>query len=117
MAWRGPAGVGKAGTVTEDQLLGEVRKLAGARSVLALHLPDHLVRQLGPEWAGFPDLLLVGSCGILFVELKADGRAGLLRPAQRLFRDRLTAAGQSWVTWDPRDLRSGTVGVILDVLC
>jgi hypothetical protein len=103
--------------MTEDELLAGVVALAQERSMLALHVPDHLVRQMGPEWAGFPDLLLVGSCGILFVELKGSGRAGLLRPAQRLFRDRLTAAGQSWVTWDPRDLRSGTVGAILDVLC
>jgi hypothetical protein len=102
--------------MTEDELLSRVLQLAAERSVLALHVPDSLSRQMGPAWTGWPDLLLVGCTGVLFAELKADGRAALLRPAQRLFRDRLTAAGQPWVTWDPRDLRSGTVARILDIM-
>jgi hypothetical protein len=102
--------------MTEDQLLAEVVRLAAARGVLALHVPDRLARQMGPDWSGFPDLCLVGERAVLWAELKADGRAGQLRPAQRQFHRHLVMAGQLVVSWSPAELRSGRIGDVLDSL-
>lgn len=102
--------------MTEDQLLGKVLGLAADRSVLALHVPDGLVRQLGPAWRGWPDLILIGEYRVAWAELKADGRAGLLRPSQRQFARRLAMAGQVAYQWSPADLRSGAIGRALDAL-
>jgi hypothetical protein len=100
----------------EGELLDQVMRLAAGRGVLSLHVPDSLVRQLSGDWSGFPDLCLVGHHAVLWAELKADGRAGLLRPSQRQFHRRLVAAGQLLVNWDPRELRSGRIEDVLNAL-
>lgn len=101
--------------MTEADLLAEVTAMAAERGILALHVPDKLVRSMRPNWAGFPDLLLIG-CDVLWAELKADGRAGQLRPSQRIFAYRLAAAGQAFAAWSPADLRAGRITGALDRL-
>lgn len=51
---------------------------------------------------GLPDLIVVGPGGVLFPELKTE--AGQLSLYQRRWRWMLTAAGQPWCLYRPRDL-------------
>jgi hypothetical protein len=57
--------------------------------------------------AGFPDLVVCGSSGHLFRELKTE--AGRLRPEQLDWLSRLTQGGADAAIWRPTDLASGRV--------
>jgi hypothetical protein len=61
---------------------------------------------------GFTDLMIVGPGGVIFRELKTEAgmRPGArLRPDQTTWRYRLTAAGQDWAIWTPKDRASGLI--------
>lgn len=51
--------------------------------------------------AGFPDLVIVGPGGVLFIELKTD--RGRVRPEQTTWLNALSAAGSQAAVWRPRD--------------
>lgn len=57
--------------------------------------------------AGFPDLVVCGSNGHLFRELKTE--TGRLRPEQLDWLSRLTQGGADAAIWRPADLASGRV--------
>lgn len=102
--------------MTEAELLTAVTSgtrrqpgLCKVLGVLYFHVYDS--RRSMP---GFPDLLLVGSGGFAFRELKSD--TGTLRPEQRQWRDALRAAGADWGLWKPCDLASGRIRAELAAL-
>ncbi len=88
--------------MSEDQLLQAVTELARILGLLAYHTRDS--RRSAP---GFPDLVLAGRGGVLFVELKSQG--GQLSAHQQDWRYMLQAAGQRWRLWRPADLEAGLV--------
>lgn len=51
--------------------------------------------------AGFPDLVIVGPEGTVFVELKTN--TGRVRPEQTTWLHALEHAGQNTFVWRPRD--------------
>ena len=57
--------------------------------------------------AGFPDLVVCGSAGFLFRELKTE--TGRLRPEQLDWLSRLEQGGADAAIWRPSDLASGRV--------
>jgi hypothetical protein len=77
--------------------------MCAEEGVLVYHGSDSR-RGLG---AGFPDLVLVGHHGLLYAELKAP--LDDLSTQQRIWRYRLTAAGQRWVLWRKADLDTGVI--------
>ena len=102
--------------MTEDELLTAVtsgtRKRPGLCAVLGVryfhpHDPRRSVR-------GWPDLALVGRCGLAFRELKSQG--GILRPEQREWGYALRAVGADWDVWRPSDLHSGRIEAELRAL-
>jgi hypothetical protein len=90
--------------LTESEFLAEVYKLADAEGVFVHHC--------GIAWRchgdGWPDLVLVGTRGVLYREVKAspDDR---MRPEQTALLWLLRAAGQDAEVWTEKDLASGTV--------
>lgn len=70
----------------------------------AVRLPNgRVVTPATADGAGWPDLVLVHTRRglMLFRELKTD-RGTLTRP-QRMWGDRICAAGGDWDVWRPRD--------------
>lgn len=76
-----------------------------------------LCRWLGLAWfhdndsrrnrAGFPDLVVCGTQGFLFRELKSE--SGRLRPEQMDWLSRLNLGGADAAIWRPADLQSGRI--------
>lgn len=62
---------------------------------------------------GFPDLTLVRE-RIVFVELKAERE--YLKPAQKLWRDWILAAGGEYHIWKPTQWFDGSIDLILGAL-
>jgi hypothetical protein len=89
--------------MTESDLLKVVLQLAEEHGVLAHHCNDSR-RCSGDN--GMPDLILIGKRHIIYVELKSWGR---LTQAQRLWKNRLEAAGQEHLTWTPYELKTGEI--------
>lgn len=87
----------------EAYLQSNVLKLCISRRLLAYHTHDS--RRSQP---GFPDLVIVGPGGVLFVELKSE--TGRLSPDQKTWQEALAAApGVRWLLWRPADLHSGRI--------
>lgn len=84
--------------MTEAELQAEVIRLAAEHGVLVFHSTDSR-RDIG---RGFPDLVLVGSRNVMFVELKTT--VGHTTPEQTTWRWKLLAAGAYWALWRPKDL-------------
>jgi hypothetical protein len=89
-----------------DSLDAHVRKLAADLGLLRYHTHD---ARRSP--AGFPDLVLCGPGGVLFRELKRQGRDPT--PAQQRWLDALAAGGADAGTWRPADLLDGTIAAEL----
>lgn len=60
---------------------------------------------------GFPDLILVGNRRIIYVELKSD--KSYLAPEQKIWRDRLVAAGADYCVFRPRNWSAGKLEQLL----
>jgi len=88
--------------VTEKQLLAAVIELAGYASLFVYHTYDS--RRSDP---GFPDLVLAGTRGVIFAELKTE--SGRLSSEQAAWRWRLLAGGSRFYVWKPADLQSGEI--------
>ncbi len=82
----------------------EVMTLAISMARLVHHCRD--ARRCGGH-AGFPDLLILGSCGLLLAELKMPG--GHLDAGQVAWKYSLLAAGVPYYVWEPADLASGLI--------
>ena len=98
--------------MSEDALLGAVLDLC---RLLGLHTAHFRPGRTARGWAtavqgdgkGFPDLVVVGPGGVLWVELKS--RRGRLSGEQERWCSWLGAAGQEYRVWRPEDLVSGRV--------
>lgn len=95
-----------AGALTEAQFQAQVAELARLHGWAVMHVgraragsDAHLTPTL-LDGAGWPDLVLCRD-RLLFRELKTD--RGVVRAEQTLWGERLTAAGQDWAIWRPRD--------------
>ena len=64
--------------------------------------------------AGFPDLVVCGTQGHLFRELKSD--TGRVRPEQMDWLSRLELAGADAAIWRPTDLTSGRIKTELQAI-
>ena len=92
--------------MTEKALQAAVVKLARLKNWLTYHTFDS--RRSQP---GFPDLVMVRSGRLLFVELKSVN--GLLRPEQRVWRERLVKTDAEYYEWRPAEWRDGTIERVL----
>lgn len=97
--------------MTEAELLKRVIELCDTHSVLVFHSGDSR-RDMGDS--GFPDLVLAGSSGLLFAELK--DAFGVRSPGQIQWRYRLLSAGQHCALWRPKDLESGAIETAIEWL-
>ena len=101
--------------MTEDELKGAVMDLA---RLLGLYVHHCRPAKTDKGWrtpiegdAGFPDLVIAGTQGVLFRELKSErGRPTL---PQQLWMDRLHTAQADVGLWRPADLRDGRVETAL----
>jgi hypothetical protein len=91
-----------AAAMSEGELDRGVRHIASDLGVLVYHTFDS--RRSEP---GFPDLVLVGSRGVMYRELKRE--TGKLTAAQKTWLAALRKAGQDAGTWRPSALLSGDV--------
>jgi hypothetical protein len=91
-----------AAVMSEDDLDARVRKMAADLGLLRYHTHDS--RRSASGW---PDLVLVGPRGVLYRELKREGKKPT--PAQQVWLDALQAAGANATTWRPSDLLSGRI--------
>lgn len=89
-------------TMTEASLLGRVRHLCDLYRTEHYHTKDS--RGSTP---GFPDLVIVGPGGVLYRELKVNGRG--LTTEQRRWRRSLLAAGQDFEVWTRDDYATGRI--------
>lgn len=103
-------------SMSEDDLLNAVVDLAQLLGILTHHCRP--ARTKGPDgkdrWVtpikgdkGFLDLVLAGTRGVLYRELKAE--KGRLREEQNLWIARLRRAGADAAVWKPSDLASGRI--------
>lgn len=89
-------------SMTEEQLQASVLDLAKALGMLAYHTHDSR-----RSAAGFPDLVLAGTRGVIFAELKSAG--GTMRPEQTNWKYMLIAGGQRWRLYRPGDWATGVI--------
>lgn len=95
---------------SEAQLQRAVLDLTKWLGLLAFHSTD----SRRDSCAGFPDLVLSGSRGVLYRELKTE--TGKLRPEQLDWLARLTQGGADAAIWRPADLASGRVKSELEAI-
>jgi hypothetical protein len=88
--------------MTEAQLQSAVLDLCKLLGVHYYHPYDS--RRSVPGW---PDLVLCGTRGLIFRELKSQ--TGKPAPEQTAWFARLLTAGQDISVWRPEDLRSGRI--------
>lgn len=92
----------------EDELQRQVLELVDWYRMLAYHTHDSRRSR-----RGFPDLVIVGTKGVLFRELKsAKGRLTL---EQSQWLEQLKAAGQDAAVWRPSDWPTRIRNEILDI--
>lgn len=80
----------------ERDLQNNVIKLCTTQGQLVYHTYDSRRSQ-----AGFPDLVIVGSKGLIYRELKSD--KGRLSPEQVFWLECLVTAGADAAVWRPAD--------------
>ena len=97
--------------MSEDELLGNVVLAAQLRGWLVYHIRNSKrgVVQGNP---GFPDLIMVRDGRLLAVELKRQDKHPT--PDQRMWLERLAAAGAFAVVWHPADWTTGLIDQTLD---
>ena len=105
----GQAATSLAPRMTEAQLQRAVTDLCAWRGVWWYH-----ASQPQRDNPGFPDLVLIGGHGSLFVELKTAG--GRLTNEQAEVGSRMRKAGLDWQVWRPEDLRSGRVQERIEII-
>lgn len=93
-----------ARAVTEAELQSWVLELCKVLGLLVFHSGD----SRRDSCAGFPDLLIVGSKGVLYRELKT--MSNRVSVDQQRWISRLARAGQSAAVWRPTDWFDDTVG-------
>ncbi len=76
--------------------------------------PGIWVTAVDGDGRGFPDCVIAGVGGVLYRELKADGKYP--EPDQRKWIAVLTEAGADVGVWRPRDLKGGRIEVELKAL-
>jgi hypothetical protein len=99
--------------VTEKELTRSVIELAQLTGWRVAHFRP--AQMANGEWRtavqgdgkGFPDLVLAALTAVLFVELKVG--KGKLSPEQKVWRDRLLAAGADWQLWTDADWAEGRI--------
>lgn len=84
-----------AKAVTEAELQSWVLELCTVLGMLTFHSGD----SRRDSSAGFPDLVIVGTRGVLYRELKT--MRGTIRVEQQRWISRLNAAGQDAAVWRP----------------
>jgi len=99
-------------------LLSNVLDLAARQGVKTAHFrkaraadrngKSRFITPVQADGKGFPDLVLVGTDGVLYRELKAW--SGRLSPEQEMWGECLTLAGASWKVWTPEHWFNGDVG-------
>lgn len=82
--------------MTERDLLDAVRDACCWSGLLCYHTHDSRRSE-----RGFPDVVIVGTRGLLFRELKSE--RGRLTAEQRQWLDRLNQAGADAAVWRPSD--------------
>ena len=85
-----------------DSLDAHVRRLMKDLGLMRYHT----LRSIGSE-SGYPDWTIAGPGGVLFRELKRQGKDPAA--AQQAWFDVLSAAGQDADVWRPEDLLSGRI--------
>jgi VRR-NUC domain len=89
--------------MTEAEVMEKIRVMCFDLRLLVFHAHDSR-RSWGP---GFPDLVIVGPNGILFVEVK--NATNSLRVDQRRWGSAINRAGGMWAIWRPAELVNGTI--------
>lgn len=93
--------------MNEAELQAQVIEIAHGLGLYVFHSTDPR-RDIGP---GFPDLVICGLEGYLFVELKT--LSGQLRHNQVQWKRRLEYVNAPYVLWTPRELISGEIRNVL----
>jgi len=95
--------------MTERELLAEIAKICDSLNppVRWLHYAAVRRDRSCPWLVGMPDLLLVGTRGMCWREVKAASTP--LTAAQDRWLDALAAAGGDADIWQERDLRDGSI--------
>ena len=87
------------------------QEIVKACVLMKLHVHYCGMRHSQPGW---PDLVIVGTRGVLFRELKVP--PDQLNSAQRALGYNLLASGMNWAVWTPDDLAScKIIGEIKDI--
>lgn len=95
--------------ISERVFQSQVLQLCKWLGLLAYHTHDS--RRSQP---GYPDLTIVGPCGVVFAELKTE--TGRVSPAQQQWLDALAAAGLDAYVWRPSHLHDGVIQERLEAL-
>jgi hypothetical protein len=99
--------------MSEEDLQTTVIDMCRALGLLVAHFrpaqirPGKWVTAVQGDGAGFPDLVAVGPGGVLFRELKAEGKYPTRQ--QRIWINRLGDAGADVRVWWPSHLRGGDI--------
>lgn len=103
--------------MTEDDLQRTVIAMCKRLGLLVAHFKPAMtakgrwVTPVGGDGKGFPDCVIVGPAGVLYRELKQEGKYPSAE--QRIWLSRLTAAGADAGVWRPRHLNDGTIEAAL----
>jgi hypothetical protein len=88
--------------MTEAQLQQSITDLCRYLALYVYHTRDSR-----GSARGFPDLVIVGPCGILWRELKSD--TGTITPDQRAWGRAIDGAAGNWSVWRPSEWHSGRI--------
>lgn len=110
----------QAKAMPEYELLSLVLDLAKTLRLRTLHiLPAHTedggwITAVAGDGKGFPDLLILGSEGVLYRELKTT--KGRCTPEQSAWLAALDGAGENGGIWTPVDWFDGTIRKELEAI-
>jgi hypothetical protein len=97
--------------MTHDEIVGRITGMADE-----LGYPWHACNSAQRcDGRGFPDLVIVGRLGVLFVEVKPHSFA-TRTPEQTSWGYALRAAGARYYLWTQADLDDGSIARVLDGL-